>query len=30
MIIMKVEATEKEIANVIKEIKRYGLRGNIN
>lgn len=30
MIIMKTEATEEEIANVVKEIKRYGLRADVS
>ena len=30
MIIMKAEATEKEIANVVKEIKRYGLKADVS
>jgi len=30
MIIMKTEATEEEIANVVKEIRRYGLRADVS
>ena len=30
MIIMKAEATEEEIANVVKEIKRYGLKADVS
>ena len=30
MIIMKTEATEKEIANVVKEIKKYGLKADVS
>src|SRR4030042_2772583 len=30
MIIMKAEATEKEIANVVKEIKKYGLKADVS
>ena len=30
MIIMKTEATEKEIANVVNEIKKYGLKADVS
>ena len=30
MIIMKSEATREEIANVVKEIKKYGLKADIS
>ena len=30
MIIMKAEATDKEIANVVKEIKKYGLKADVS
>ncbi len=30
MIIMKAEATEKEIADVVKEIKKYGLKADVS
>jgi len=30
MIIMKAEATEKEIDNVVKEIKKYGLKADVS
>jgi 3-deoxy-7-phosphoheptulonate synthase len=30
MIIMKSEATDKEVANVVKEIKRYGLKADVS
>jgi 3-deoxy-7-phosphoheptulonate synthase len=30
MIIMKAEATEKEIANAVKEIKKYGLKADVS
>jgi len=30
MIIMKTEATEEEIANLVKEIRRYGLRADVS
>jgi len=30
MIIMKTEATEKEVANVVKEIKKYGLKADVS
>ena len=30
MIIMKAEATEEEIANVVKEIKKYGLKADVS
>jgi len=30
MIIMKAEATEKEVTNVVKEIKKYGLRADVS
>jgi len=30
MIIMKAEATEKEIANVVKKIKKYGLKADVS
>jgi 3-deoxy-7-phosphoheptulonate synthase len=30
MIIMKAEATEEEINNVVKEVKRYGLRADVS
>ena len=30
MIIMKAEATEKEVANVVKEIKKYGLKADVS
>ena len=30
MIIMKAEATEKEVANVVREIEKYGLRADVS
>ena len=30
MIIMKSEATKEEIANVVKEIKKYGLKADVS
>ena len=30
MIIMKADATEEEIAGVVKEIKKYGLRADVS
>ncbi len=30
MIIMKAEATEQEVASVVKEIKKYGLKADVS
>ena len=30
MIIMKAEATEKEVASVVREIEKYGLRADVS
>ena len=30
MIIMKSEATKEEVANVVEEIKKYGLRADVS